>query len=160
MPEKQGEPEEISVLVAKPSGTVRVRRIVPTEETMREIVGRDLREICPYAEPIALLYNASGDRQRLPRNLLLKNGSGQPYGIICGTFLAVGVRDGAYVSLTEEQIWRLRAVFLRDRLPRKKTSRTETAANMEQAAVGGNRWRPVVLPCQIPAAQAFASEGD
>ena len=145
MAEKHEEPEEIVTLVAEPDGAVCVRRIVPTVETMREIVGRDLREICPYTEPIALLYNASGDRQGLPRNLFLKNGSGQPYGIICGTFMAVGVRDGAYVSLTEEQIRRLRSLFLRDRLPRRNQSRPETDRITDKAAGGENRWRPVVL---------------
>ena len=145
MVEKQGEPEEIVTFVAKPGGAVRIRRIVPTVDVMREIVGGDLMEICPYMEPVALLYNASGDRQGLPGNLLLKNGSGQPYAVLHGTVLAVGVRDGAFVSLTEEQIHSLRAAFLRDRLSCGSQRRPVTDGTMGQDAGGMNRWRSVVL---------------
>ncbi|MBQ9347137.1 MAG: DUF3846 domain-containing protein [Oscillibacter sp.] len=145
MVEKQGEPEEIVTLTVEADGSVRVRRIVPTVEAMREIVGGDLREVCPYAEPIALVYNSGGDRQGLPGNLLLKNGSGQPYAVLHGTVLAVGVRDGALVSLTEEQIRSLRAAFLRDRLSCGSQRRLEADGTMRQDAGGENRWRPVVL---------------
>ena len=127
MTDKNEEPEEIAALVAEPGRTVRVRKIVPTVEAMREIVGGNLKEISPYTEPVALIYNGGGDSRGLPGNILLKNGSGQPYAVIHGTFLALGVHDGVYVSLTEEQIWRLRKLFLRDRLPCGRQRRLETA---------------------------------
>ncbi|MBP5717948.1 MAG: DUF3846 domain-containing protein [Abditibacteriota bacterium] len=145
MTDKNEEPEEIAALVAEPGRTVRVRKIVPTVEAMREIVGGNLKEISPYTEPVALIYNGGGDSRGLPGNILLKNGSGQPYAVIHGTFLALGVHDGVYVSLTEEQIWRLRKLFLRDRLPCGRQLRPEADGTMEQAACGENRWRPVVL---------------
>ena len=146
MVEKQGGPEEIVTLIAKPGGAVRVRRIVPTVESMREIVGGELREVCPYAESVALIYNSGGDRQGLPGNLLLKNGSGQPYAVLHGTVLAVGVLDGAFVSLTEEQIRSLRAAFLRDRLSCGGQRRPEAVRTTEEAAIEGEyRWRPIVI---------------
>ena len=77
----------------------------------------DAEEICPFDEPAAIAYNRDGDRLHLAGNLLLKNGSGQPYALIRGTFLVIGVSSGAYVSLTDAQIIQLRARICRDRLP-------------------------------------------
>ena len=85
-------------------------------EAMREIVGRNPKETDPFSEPVAIVYDASGDELRLPDRYLLRNGSGEPYAVIQGTFLAVGVYDGNYISLTDAQIIWLLTVFRRDRL--------------------------------------------
>ena len=108
---------EVVVLVVEPGKTPEVRRIRPTTEAVREMVGGDAEEICPFDEPAAIAYNRDGDRLHLAGNLLLKNGSGQPYALIRGTFLVIGVSSGAYVSLTDAQIIQLRARICRDRLP-------------------------------------------
>ena len=108
---------KITVLVSEPGKFPKTRRIVPDMEAMREIVGRNPKETDPFSEPVAIVYDASGDELRLPGRYLLRNGSGEPYAVIRGTFLAVGVYDGNYISLTDAQIIWLLTVFRRDRPP-------------------------------------------
>ena len=114
-------PKEITVLVAEPDRLPGVRRIVPETDAMKKIVGGSVQETCPFAAPVAVVYNGNGEELRLPGRYLLRNGSGQPYAVIHGTFLAVGVSNGTYVSLTGAQIMWLLALFHRDRLSAMET---------------------------------------
>ena len=110
-------PDMIRILVTEP-GKPPVARFVRNDmAVMNEIVGGNVREIDPFSVPAALLYNGKGDEQGLPRNFPLRNGNGEPYELIRGTFLVAGVRDGHYDSLTEKQIRILRELILRDRFP-------------------------------------------
>ena len=110
-------PDIIRILVTEP-GKPPVARFIRNDMTvMEEIVGENIREIDPFSVPAALLYNGKGDEQGLPRNFPLKNGNGEPYELIRGTFLVTGVRDGRYVSLTDAQILTLRELIRRDRFP-------------------------------------------
>ena len=96
-------------------------------------MGGSVQETCPFAAPVAVVYNENGEELRLPGLYLLRNGSGQPYAVIRGTFLAVGVSNGTYVSLTDAQIMWLLTVFSRDRLPAMET--------MERTVSGARRRR-------------------
>ena len=109
-------PKKISVLIAEPGKPFRIRRIVPAMDVMGRIVGGNAAEIWPFAGPVAIIYNNCGDELNLPGRYLLRNGSGEPYAVIRGTFLAVGVSNGNYVSLTDSQIMRFLTAFSRDRL--------------------------------------------
>ena len=109
-------PEEITVLVAEPGKPVRVKRIVPVPEVMERIVGGNAKEICPFADPVAVIFNGGGGGLHFSGCLLLRNGSDQPYAVIRGTFLVAGVYDGNYVSLTKAQMMRILKMFRRDRL--------------------------------------------
>ena len=110
-------PDIIRILVTEP-GKPPVARFVRNDmDVMNEIVGGNIREVDPFSVPAALLYNGKGDEQRLPRNFPLKNGNGEPYELIRGTFLVAGVRDGHYDSLTDTQIYILRELIRLYRFP-------------------------------------------
>ena len=108
--------ELVTALLVKPGETPRMRRVSPDFNSMRRIIGANAEELCPFAEPVAVVYNPDGDGKRLPLNILLKNGSGEAYAAIHGAFLLVGVERGEYVSLTGRQTRRFRETFSRGRV--------------------------------------------
>ena len=103
----------VTALLVKPGETPRTRRVSPDFNSMRRIIGANAEELYPFADAVAVVYDPDGDRIRLPLNVLLKNGSGQPYEAIHGAFLLVGVNRGEYVSLNERQTRRFREMFSR-----------------------------------------------
>ena len=107
---------QIAVLVVEPDTAPAMREIDNNPQTIERIVGGDMREICPFPDAAAIIFNGRGDELELPRNYLLKNGSGQPCMLLRGTFLVLGIERGRYVSLTQEQMHRYQSVFSRDRV--------------------------------------------
>ena len=112
--------ELVTALLVKPGETPRTRKVSPDFNSMRRIIGANAEELYPFADAVAVVYDPDGDRIRLPLNVLLKNGSGQPYGAIHGAFLLVGVNCGEYVSLNERQTRRFREMFSRERVSSEK----------------------------------------
>ena len=112
--------ELVTALLVKPGETPRTRKVSPDFNSMRRIIGANAEELYPFADAVAVVYDPDGDRIRLPLNVLLKNGSGQPYGAIHGAFLLVGVNRGEYVSLNERQTRRFREMFSRERVSSEK----------------------------------------
>jgi hypothetical protein len=110
----------VTALLVKPGETPQKRKISPDFNSMRRIIGANAEETYPFADAVAVVYDPDGDALRLPLNVLLKNGSGQPYGTIHGAFLLVGVDCGEYVSLTERQTRRFREMFNRERVSSEK----------------------------------------
>ena len=105
--------ELVTALLVKPGERPRTRNISPDFNSMWRIIGANAEELYPFADAVAVVYDPDGDRIRLPLNVLLKNGSGQPYEAIHGAFLLVGVNRGEYVSLNERQTRRFREMFSR-----------------------------------------------
>ena len=103
--------ELVTALLVKPGETPRTRKVSPDFNSMRRIIGEGAEELYPFADAVAVVYDPDGDKIRLPLNVLLKNGSGQPYEAIHGAFLLVGVNRGEYVSLSERQTRRFREMF-------------------------------------------------
>ena len=112
--------ELVTALLVKPGETPRTRKVSPDFNSMRRIIGANAEELYPFADAVAVVYNPDGDRIRLPLNVLLKNGNGQPYEAIHGAFLLVGVNRGEYVSLNERQTRRFREMFSRERVSSEK----------------------------------------
>ena len=112
--------ELVTALQVKPGETPRTRKVSPDFNSMRRIIGEGAEELYPFADAVAVVYDPDGDRIRLPLNVLLKNGSGQPYEAIHGAFLLVGVNGGEYVSLSERQTRRFREMFNRERVSSEK----------------------------------------
>ena len=106
--------ELVTALLVKPGETPRTRKVSPDFNSMRRIIGANAEELYPFADAVAVVYDPDGAGIRLPLNVLLKNGSGQPYEAIHGAFLLVGVSRGEYVSLSERQTRRFREMFSRD----------------------------------------------
>ena len=91
-------------------------------------MGRNLKETGPFSESVSIVYNGSGDELHLPGRYLLRNGNGEPYATIRGTFLAVGVYNGSYISLTDAQIMCLQILFIRDSAAEEKGRSTNNLA--------------------------------
>lgn len=101
------------ILVIEPERRPEVREIDGSLEAMQEIVGGLLQALYPFEECVALVCNDEGKLMNLPANRGLRDGDGQMYDIICGTFLLCGApadRDH-FTSLTQEQIGRYRERF-------------------------------------------------
>ena len=109
--------KRLKILVVTPGKPPQVRDICGGFPAIREIVGGETEELCPFADAASIVRNQRGDELRLPVNCLLKNGSGQPVDVIHGTFVVVGICDGGYASLTDAQILRYLDEFSRNRLP-------------------------------------------
>lgn len=101
------------VRAGEPPQTVNICGGLPA---IREIVGGETEELCPFADAVSVVRNRRGDELRLPVNCLVNNGSGQPVDVIRGTFAVVGVCDGGYASLTDEQVLRYLDEFSRNRV--------------------------------------------
>ena len=75
--------ELVTALLVKPGETPRTRRVSPDFNSMRRIIGANAEELYPFADAVAVVYDPDAGI-RLPLNVLLKNGSGQPYEAIHG----------------------------------------------------------------------------
>ena len=107
----------LKILVAEAGAPPRVREICGGLPAIQEIIGGEVEELCPFADSVSIMRGGRGDELRLPVNCLLKNGSGQPFDVIHGTFVVVGTDHGQYVSLTDRQILRYLDEFGRNRFP-------------------------------------------
>ena len=129
---------QIAVLVVEPDTAPAMREISGEAQSIERIVGGDMREICPFPDAAAIIFNGRGDELELPRNYLLKNGSGQPCMLLRGTFLILGVERGRYVSLTQEQMHRYQSVFSTDRLSNMPQRETQPADALQRTASSGS----------------------
>lgn len=120
IPEKE---KVITVLVVEPMKRPDVRQIDNTLESMQKNVGGLIQPIYPFDDPVALVCNDEGKLMGLPPNRLLRDDSGQPYDLICGTFFITGLGTEDFTSLTDEQIGKYTKLFEKEMLmpaPQKK----------------------------------------
>lgn len=100
----------MKVLVVEPMKPCSVREVSGLED-MQEVVGGDIEATYPFADPVAVVFNASGKGLDLPFNRPLMDRDGLPYDIVCGTFFLVGLGEEEFVSLTEEQIQKYKELY-------------------------------------------------
>ena len=102
----------MKVLVAEPMKPCEVREIPDTLDAMRQIVGGDIEAVTSLRDASAIVCNDMGKLQGLPCNRPLLDESGLvPLDILHGTFFIAGVSGEHFVSLTEEQIQRYKALY-------------------------------------------------
>ena len=101
----------MKVLVVEPMKPCEAREIPDTLEAMQAIVSGGIEATYPFAEPVAVICNAEGKGLDLPYNRPLMDESGLPYDIVCGTFFMAGFSGEHFVSLTEEQIQKYKALY-------------------------------------------------
>ncbi len=96
----------MKVLVVEPMQTPVVKEIDSSLESMQKIVGGYIQALFPFEAPVALICNEEGKLQGLPLNRALRDGNGDIYDIMCGTFfLCSALPDEEYFSsLSDEQI--------------------------------------------------------
>ena len=80
----------MTVLLIEPGKTPRHTEIDGTLEGMQQVVGGYIQAIYPFEDPVALICNEEGKLLGLPLNRALKDGDGDIYDIIAGTFFLCG----------------------------------------------------------------------
>ena len=78
------------VLLIQPGEKPALTEINGTLESMQKIVGGYIQILYPFDDPIALVCNEEGKLLGLPLNRGLRNGCGQLYDTIAGTFFLCG----------------------------------------------------------------------
>ena len=80
---------------------------------MQKVVGGSIQILYPFDEPVALICNEEGKLLNLPLNRALRDGKGQIYDIVSGTFFLCGAPEDSdtLASLTEEQLGRFEQRF-------------------------------------------------
>lgn len=101
----------MKVLVVEPMKPCEAREIPDTLEAMQAIVGGYIQAVYPFQEEVAVVCNEEGRNLDLPYNRPLIDESGLPYDIVCGTFFMAGFSGEHFVSLTEEQIQKYKALY-------------------------------------------------
>ena len=86
------------VIVVEPAETPAVRDIGSDLESMQQIVGGSIEAVHPFEEPVALVCNEAGKLLNLPLNRALRDGRGDVYDVIAGTFFLCAVRRTASIS--------------------------------------------------------------
>ena len=103
------------ILLIEPNRTPRPCTIDDTLEAMQHIVGGPIQAIYPFDEPVALVCNEEAKLEGLPPNRALRDGGGNVYDIVCGTFFLCYTPPDSenFESLTEEQMERYTKRFQR-----------------------------------------------
>nr|WP_325216479.1 DUF3846 domain-containing protein [uncultured Oscillibacter sp.] len=103
--------EAIKVLIVEPMKPCEVREILPDLKSLQGVVGGKIEMVSPFTESAAIICNAEGKNLNLPPNRLLCDCYGDPYDVLCGTFLIVGVGGENFISLTDFQLRSYKEMF-------------------------------------------------
>lgn len=95
----------MQVVVVEPKKKPMVQDIGSDLESMQKIVGVSIQAIYPFNEPVALIANEEGKLLNLPLNRALRDGEGNVYDIISGTFFlcAAPPDSDRFAGLTDQQ---------------------------------------------------------
>lgn len=96
----------MKVIVVEPQKKPVVQNIDPGLESMQKIVGGSIEAVYPFADPVALICNEEGKLLDLPLNRALRDGDGEVYDIISGTFFLCAAPPDSehFESLTDQQV--------------------------------------------------------
>lgn len=81
---------------------------------MQAIVGGTIQAVYPFQDMAAIVCNDEGKLMGLPANRFLRDGGGEPYDVLCGTFFVVGVGQEDFVSLTDKQVKTYKELYSRE----------------------------------------------
>ena len=93
-----------TVLIVEPGMAPYVKEIGTDLAALQNEVGGSIEMVYPFAEPVGLVCNEEGKLMGLPLNRALRDGDGDIYDIIAGTFMVVGLTEEDIGSLSEEQV--------------------------------------------------------
>lgn len=96
----------MQVVVVEPKKKPMVQDIDAGLESMQKIVGGPIEAVYPFDEPVALICNEEGKLLNLPLNRALRDGEGNVYDIISGTFLLCAAPPDSdhFAGLTDQQV--------------------------------------------------------
>ena len=93
------------VIVVEPKKKPMVQDIGSDLESMQKIVGGSIEAVYPFADPVALICNGEGKLLGLPLNRALRDGDGEVYDIISGTFFVCAAPPDSdhFAGLSDQQ---------------------------------------------------------
>ena len=94
----------MKILVVEPMKRPYVQEIDGSLASMQKLVGGIIQAVYPFEDNVALICNDEGKLLNLPYNRFLYDEQKQPYDVICGTFIVVGLGEENFKSLTIQQI--------------------------------------------------------
>lgn len=101
----------MKVLLVEPEKTPREVEIDNSLEALQSKVGGLIEMVYPYRDPVALVCNEEGKLMGLPFNRALYDDHGQPYEIIAGSFLVVGLAREDIGGLSPELLEKYKNLF-------------------------------------------------
>ena len=94
--------DTIEVLMVEPGQYPRVERIGSDLASLQKAVDGYIEAIYPYDDPVALICGEEAKLEGKPLNRALRDGSGEAYDVVAGTFLVVGLGEEDFASLSPE----------------------------------------------------------
>ena len=116
----------MKILVVEPMKEPYEKEIQGTLEEMQAIVGGYIQAVYPFEDPVAVVCNDEGKLMGLPYNRLLKDDTGRPYDVLCGTFFVAGLGEENFTSLPDRLMKKYKAMYSKEMLlpfPKEKSSR-------------------------------------
>lgn len=96
--------ESIDVLVVEADKHPYVATIPDTLEAKQEMVGGYIEAVYPFRDTVCCICNDEGKLMGLEPNRMLWDEQGDPYDVLCGTFLVTGLGEEDFKSLTQDEI--------------------------------------------------------
>lgn len=94
--------KEVEVLLVQPEKYPKKVSISRGLESLQKMVGGYISFTYPFKEDVGIVLNDEGKLLGLPFNRALRDENGNPYDIINGDFLVVGLTDDDISSLSPE----------------------------------------------------------
>ena len=94
------EKNTLTVLEIAPGHYPKQVEIDPDLKALQQAVGGNIGASYPFSDPVAIVYNDEGKLMGLPLNRALRDGSGEAYDVVAGTFLVVGLGEEDFASLS------------------------------------------------------------
>ena len=116
----------MKILVVEPMKEPYEKEIQGTLEEMQAIVGGYIQAVYPFEDPVAVVCNEEGKLMGLPYNRLLRDDSGRPYDVLCGTFFVAGQGEEDFSSLPDNLMKKYKSMYTKEMLlpfPKEKPTR-------------------------------------
>ena len=95
-------PDLIQVVLCEPGKEARIATISNTLPSLQQIVGGYIEAVYPFDDPVAIICNEEGKINGSELNRALRDENSKVYDILAGTFLVVGLSEGAFTSLSSD----------------------------------------------------------
>ena len=108
---ERAQDDTIEVLMVEPGQYPRVERIGSDLASLQKAVDGYIQAVYPYDDPVALICGEEAKLEGKPLNRALRDGSGEAYDVVAGTFLVVGLGEEDFVSLSPELAQKYEQLF-------------------------------------------------
>lgn len=106
----------MKILIVEPMKEPYEKEIQGTLEEMQAIVGGYIQAVYPFEDPVAVVCNEEGKLMGLPYNRLLRDDSGRPYDVLCGTFFVAGLGEEDFASLPADLMKKYKSMYTKEML--------------------------------------------